>query len=410
MENILNFRIIIVVFIVGWCFPNSIVHAEIEKTVLQEHIPGWTLHHEHLDIFRFALTTRRDEKEYAYCIGKNPYVQGNIKIKEWTFSWNDTNYTMYANHTFFETMTEGENLVHDSIDYTIYTEESDVFLIEALYISHHDGSDSQFVIMAQEDNSLAIEGINGTDQFVHTFELSAPYSLTGDAIYAVTDEQQLQWVEFNAETLTIEVKHANAIREGHLVILRYLDELGPEVIYNEEHDMSTRMIVRGLSWALCERLVDAPIPTPLSIKDTKQRILKQAIEMYSAFSQKRYDEFLAYFPLELISQLGGLQKTIQLISQDPLKGAIVTRDIVNVSDIVEEEHGLAAFVTVTTIYDFDGQEYLQQTYMIALSEDQGHRWVFYSSQGQPEQETHYKAMFPRLTETFSYPETFLTKK
>jgi hypothetical protein len=85
------------------------------------------------------------------------------------------------------------------------------------------------------------------------------------------------------------------------------------------------------------------------------------------------------------------------------------RDIIQVSDVVEEEQGLAAFVTLNTTYDIQGQKYLQQTYMIAVSKDKGTQWRF-SSQGKPEQEQHYTRLFPRLTEAFSYPETFFRKR
>lgn len=266
--------------------------------------------------------------------------------------------------------------------------------------------------MLQEHNSLVVEGIQRGNPFRQTFELFAPYSLTQNAIYAVTDSQHLQWVEFNPMSLTVEVKRANALRQNHLVIVQYQEELGPEIMFNEARHMATRSILYGVSVALCDQAHDQPEAPFASMDDMRQNIMKQADTMYTAFSKKHYDEFLSYFPSELVTQLGGLQHTIQLISQDPLegKGTIITRNIASVSDIIEEEHALAAFVTVTTTYDFAGQEYLQQTYMIALSKDNGRHWVFYSSQGKPEQENHYKTKFPHLTEVLSYPETFLRKK
>lgn len=274
MKNKIHYRIILIVFIVGCCFPYGIVSAKIEDTVLQNHISGWKLHHERLDIFRMAFSTRHDEREYVYCVEENPYIQGDILVKEWTFSWNDANYTMYENHTSFVMLTEGDNLMHKTIMYTIYTKELDSFVIEAQYISYPDGSDAQFLLMLHEEDSLLVQGIQRGERVSQTFALAAPYSLTMDAVYSVTDEQQLRWVEFNPETLSPDVKQANALRKGHLVIIRSQEEFGSEIIFNETRRIATRGRMFGVSVALCENAMDTPSmadSSSLSMEDRQER-------------------------------------------------------------------------------------------------------------------------------------------
>jgi hypothetical protein len=125
MKNRIQYKIILVIFIVGYCFPCGITAAEIEGTVLQHHISGWKLQHEHLDIFRIAFSRQHDERDYAYCVEENPYVQGEVRVKEWTFSWDDTEYTLDANHTSFVILPDEDNLAYEIIACTIHTTQPD---------------------------------------------------------------------------------------------------------------------------------------------------------------------------------------------------------------------------------------------------------------------------------------------
>jgi hypothetical protein len=139
--------------------------------------------------------------------------------------------------------------------------------------------------------------------------------------------------------------------------------------------------------------------------ELKTHIRREAEAMFRAFQAGDIDSFLQYCPDEMIEMAGGREQLASLVRQDPLqgKGEIRSQRVLDVSDVVAEESGeLAAFVTIRMDFDLVGEQYTQHSYYVAVSDDSGKSWKFWSGQND-DQKVLFRQWFPRLTSTTDFP-------
>lgn len=142
-----------------------------------------------------------------------------------------------------------------------------------------------------------------------------------------------------------------------------------------------------------------------------QAIWDQAQDMQQLFVEGELDGYIDYMPVNFIEMAGGRTAIEELMQSDManLGELIEAVSLGEVSEIVQEENVLAAFVPVETLYSFPNGQYLRRSYYVASSEDGGKTWKFLSSQGEPAQENFYRSQYPNLTKKLAFPKCRMEK-
>ena len=142
-----------------------------------------------------------------------------------------------------------------------------------------------------------------------------------------------------------------------------------------------------------------------------QAIRDQVADMHRKFIDGALDEYIDYMPEHFIELAEGRAAIKELIQLDMAQAAeqLESASLGDVSEIVDEEGFLAAFVPLEMLCNFPDGQYLRKGYYIASSTDDGKTWQFLSGQGDQAQDNYFRYQYPNLTQFIPFPECTYTK-
>lgn len=154
-----------------------------------------------------------------------------------------------------------------------------------------------------------------------------------------------------------------------------------------------------------------PKQTATSAHGTDRVPLEASIRRESTLMQQELmdgnlDAFIVHTNPDVVRLMGGPEKIKEAMQPglQSLVKSIRKTTLGRISEVVDEGERLAAFVPVETEYAMpDGRVLLQSSYRVAASEDGGQTWTFLDCQGQSQQETLIRKMFPRLCQRIPFP-------
>jgi len=156
---------------------------------------------------------------------------------------------------------------------------------------------------------------------------------------------------------------------------------------------------------------NAPEPPPSAVLAPQQEqlqasIVKHAEQMQQAFMTGNLDAFFEYMHPDLIEGMGGKDKIKATMASglSEMIRTIESTTMGKVSDVVVDGGRLVALIPVETLYNsFTDGKWIQTTYRIACSADNGESWTFMDGHGSRDLEDFFRQRFPILTKHIRFP-------
>ena len=139
---------------------------------------------------------------------------------------------------------------------------------------------------------------------------------------------------------------------------------------------------------------------------SEENLVQQAKQCNEAWNAGDYETFAQFVFPPMAEQMGGRAAVIETAKKAArdLESSGVTvlgQKVGRVSQVIKEEHGLAAFVQTETDMKFEGKKYKRTSFLAAISDDDGNRWYFLDGAGLPE--AKLLKLFPRLCRVAGVP-------
>jgi len=188
-----------------------------ETSVKQDLIPGWSLGYEHLGIISAALEQKDNPRKYALHSIEDSMLTASMIVESWQFSWKDDKYEILESDSFVKAQHRlGDMHYYKVLNYTIYSEDDDKFVIELEKVESPDG-DVQFLV--RPDGAGIIVDIFDlgllTNRTYH--ELPAQYGYSNNKLKSLAHGEEFSYCTFDSETLNLATFNNKAMREGDLL-------------------------------------------------------------------------------------------------------------------------------------------------------------------------------------------------
>lgn len=168
------------------------------------------------------------------------------------------------------------------------------------------------------------------------------------------------------------------------------------------------LIVFFVSCTAVQSTVETPSGTDANQERLKSSIVEQANQMQQELMNGNLEGFIKYVHPDIVTMMGGLDNLKATIGPglpEMLK-TVKKTTFGSVSEVIEDNGRLVAFMPVEMLYAFPEGKMIQMTYRIACSSDNGVSWTFLDGQGRKDQEDFFRQKFPVLTTTFPFPNCY----
>lgn len=245
-------RFLLVLSLIGVC---AYAASNKEISVKQDLIPGWNLGYEHLGILSSALEQKDNPRKYALHSIEDPMLTASMIVGSWQFSWKGDEYEILESDSFVKAqhrvIMEGMHY-YKVLNYTIYSEKDDKFVMELEKVESPDG-DVQFLV--RPDGAGVVVDIFDLGEVVNrTYdELPAQYGYSNNKLKSLAHREEFSYCTFDSETLNIATFHNKAMREGDMlkILSKQKDGGSTETHLNQDAEV-LYMISSGLKFQQCD--------------------------------------------------------------------------------------------------------------------------------------------------------------